>query len=435
MKIYEKILSNEPLLFVPPTEDNMAVRQKIIDTTFSIVEEIEGLEKRKELEKIGLSKLHKILHAKSLPTLVKKLNDKLELEVFQWAERTCRKQMEFPDNFFLDHKIYFRINFPFIDALNGQKPKMQTDNTSEYVKQSFFDKVSSKFKKLFSLNKEHVSYDLISYNRSRPRTAWAHGPHIDTWYGHSYDAINFWWNITGVEKNNSMILYPDSHKKSFKFNPAHMYLHDDQKVPNPKELTLEEGALLLFDAELLHSTRLNTSDSTRFVVTIRVCPKQPTFSKKTQHSIYDVWHLSSNLRNGILKPQKVGTRVPDRNYQAWPAQTYKTKVIQKKFEDLPVHLGNINEFKEPTLVKLLNKEVLIVHDETGYFAVGSRCPHVGAPLAAGVVSPGKIQCPAHGVEFCLKTGTSECSKLKILTYPITLNNDSLLLEVSTQEPT
>src|SRR5258708_38032736 len=29
------------------------------------------------------------------------------------------------------------------------------------------------------------AYDLKAYNRNLPKAAWIHGPHNDTWYGHS----------------------------------------------------------------------------------------------------------------------------------------------------------------------------------------------------------------------------------------------------------
>jgi len=48
--------------------------------------------------------------------------------------------------------------------------------------------------------------------------------------------------------------------------------------------------------------------------------------------------------------------------------------------------------------------VLIARVDGGFYAIGAKCSHYGAPLAEGLVVGGTVRCPWHHARFCLKTG-------------------------------
>ena len=100
-----------------------------------------------------------------------------------------------------------------------------------------------------------------------------------------------------------MIIFPNSHKKSFPFEKENMYLARGVRTPAPRSLAMQDGELALFDAELLHGTRLNTSIETRFVITLRVNENLPTFSEDTTHAIYDLWRSSEDVDRGELSAE------------------------------------------------------------------------------------------------------------------------------------
>ena len=69
---------------------------------------------------------------------------------------------------------------------------------------------------------------------------------------------------------------------------------------------------------------------------------------------------------------------------------------------------HINEFdsKHQVVAKLNSNEVLLLKSHEEYFALASKCPHLGMGLKGGKVDhAGKaITCPWHDSQFCMKTG-------------------------------
>ncbi|XP_074778747.1 apoptosis-inducing factor 3-like [Athene noctua] len=51
--------------------------------------------------------------------------------------------------------------------------------------------------------------------------------------------------------------------------------------------------------------------------------------------------------------------------------------------------------------------VLLVRNRKEFSALGSRCPHYGAPLSKGVLKGERLRCPWHGACFNIKTGDIE----------------------------
>ena len=47
-----------------------------------------------------------------------------------------------------------------------------------------------------------IAYNARSYHGDLPTLARSHGPHIDTWYGHSFDGFNVWLSIDGVNADH-----------------------------------------------------------------------------------------------------------------------------------------------------------------------------------------------------------------------------------------
>ena len=61
---------------------------------------------------------------------------------------------------------------------------------------------------------------------------------MDTWYGHSYDGINLWWSIDGVNEDNTIILYPEMFGRALKYDPVSMYIAPGVSLPRPHKIAM-----------------------------------------------------------------------------------------------------------------------------------------------------------------------------------------------------
>jgi len=98
------------------------------------------------------------------------------------------------------------------------------------------------------------------------------------------------------------------------------------------------------------------------------------------------------------------------------------------------------------VVKTENGPVLVVNHDGGFYAVGSKCPHLNLSIKRGKLTPeGAIVCPFHRSAFDLKTGKptdwtpfpplvgpllGKVSTEKSLpTYPIKIEDGSIWVDI------
>ena len=78
--------------------------------------------------------------------------------------------------------------------------------------------------------------------------------------------------------------------------------------------------------------------------------------------------------------------------------------------------------------------VAVVRDQDGtVYAINDTCSHAEVSLSEGEVSDGTIECWLHGSCFDLRTGrpTSLPAIRPVPVYPVTLDGDAVLVDVST----
>ncbi len=60
---------------------------------------------------------------------------------------------------------------------------------------------------------------------------------------------------------------------------------------------------------------------------------------------------------------------------------------------------------EREVVEVEGKSILLIRHRGEVYAIGARCPHMGAPLKNGrIADDGSIVCPLHRSAFDLRTG-------------------------------
>jgi nitrite reductase/ring-hydroxylating ferredoxin subunit len=206
-----------------------------------------------------------------------------------------------------------------------------------------------------------------------------------------------------------------------------MYASYKVKLDNYLRVQLNRGENFIFDPELLHATRINSSKHTRVAITLRVSPIEPVFSLNVNHDIYDEWISSENIKQGKLTPIRVHNRIEIEDYpETLPSNDInQVNLAPLTFDDLK-NLQSLDrktfEVEDEEIFQLLLKDgqYLGVWLNSEMFVFPSHCPHIGASLAMGAINNAEkaIKCPGHGLEFSLVNGASSCSNLKIKTQSI-----------------
>jgi NAD(P)H-dependent nitrite reductase small subunit len=63
-------------------------------------------------------------------------------------------------------------------------------------------------------------------------------------------------------------------------------------------------------------------------------------------------------------------------------------------------------------------------------AIDNECPHVGAPLAEGTVSDGRVACALHGWKFDLATGACSTNpNCAVQVFPTRVADDRIEIEI------
>ncbi len=61
------------------------------------------------------------------------------------------------------------------------------------------------------------------------------------------------------------------------------------------------------------------------------------------------------------------------------------------------------------------------------FATQERCPHLGGPLADGLIDQGAVICPLHDRTYDLRTGAGLNTECSLRTYPARVDPDGAII--------
>ena len=255
-----------------------------LNTIFEELEVISNYQTRKNVEKDGLDFIHKHFPVEYLPFLQFSLEKKLKNILYKQIYKIVKSELKIKKNFLIDKTLNFRFHYPFklekksrlnrevyrcLDLKNYHEPDKEFENAILKSKNYIKDKSD--------LTK-------IKYFGNVNASAHHHSPHRDTWFAHSTEGLNFWWAISNVNKQNGLILYQDIYRYNLKHTKQPSYVLDQYKLGKPVVPELNQGDLLLFDPEILHASRIDTSNKSRTVFSGRINFGKPKFYKKT----YDI---------------------------------------------------------------------------------------------------------------------------------------------------
>jgi nitrite reductase/ring-hydroxylating ferredoxin subunit len=406
---------------------------KIVQSLLEGIQKIEGKKCRQKVESAGLSQLHKYFPVEKVLLLENHLLHRMRNDLYYWTFRVGREDLGLEHTFFVDHLIMIRIHYPFLVARQAKTVLRPPYPAAEKLKLilaacknfrlffNLFDRV-----KRNKLARWQSSYDPEGYHRQLPTPARSHGPHIDTWYGHSYSGVNLWWSIDGVNEDNTVILYPDLFGQSVAYDPTSMYVKSGVPLTKPHKMVLEPGQLLVFNPEILHSTQVNISDSTRIAIGTRLNPNEPRFNKEAPFN-FEHWHSSDDLARRRFSSIRL---FPAKEYSGDPPvveksatrteMTVRMSCSEKLINNEPVavcrstdlHLG------QKIAIDFKNAKVLLYRGGGMLRALSRICPHLGIDLADGYHDDKQVFCPGHGIAYSFEDGSSRCEAFALHRYEV-----------------
>lgn len=83
------------------------------------------------------------------------------------------------------------------------------------------------------------------------------------------------------------------------------------------------------------------------------------------------------------------------------------------------------------LVRIDGHSLLLFNLDGAVHAIADSCPHAGAWLGSGKLNGGFLRCPAHGMEFDLRTGCMRgAGGLTVRRYPVQVEGDSVSVDLA-----
>ncbi len=83
------------------------------------------------------------------------------------------------------------------------------------------------------------------------------------------------------------------------------------------------------------------------------------------------------------------------------------------------------------LVRTDGHSLLLFNVDGRVHAIADSCPHAGAWLGSGKLNGCFLRCPAHGLEFDLRTGCARSGQdLAVRAYPVRVEGDAVSVDLA-----
>lgn len=351
--------------------------QTLVELSHAVIEEVAGKERSNAVRERGFEAIHDILTASELMIVADAIQRRLERFIPGIAHNLVEDVLGHESDFHYEQHPNVRFHVPF-DRWQMDKKKYQT-----YAKDHGEGKLSP------------------------------HDPHRDQWYRCPENAVNIWIAIGRVERGNGMSLYPDVYKRQV-LRTAKGSIEHHQRLGRRVNFSLEPDDALIFHGAHLHSSELNRTAQTRYVVSFRLTLSRPRVSAFSNHRYYWSRHDKGPLGKGLGFGEKVL-----RNLTLVPRDTQHAESPLPITPDLCVREdGNTIRFSAdavpPATLVPLPKRLCAARIDGTVVVFLRTCPHAAADLAMGSLQGAELTCPEHNVPFDLRTGQSPCRSLAAL---------------------
>jgi nitrite reductase/ring-hydroxylating ferredoxin subunit len=417
---------------------------KILAAFLQGIEALAGKLCRDAVARDGLKTMHRHFPIAKIRRLEAHLMKALKDDLYYWSYRVGADTLGLPDPFYVVHLIVFRIHYPYLVARAAgdieDAPAQWSDRlrlgTAALRDWTMFGDYWVKLTKGNSGAGRPFVFDPMAYHGAIPLPARSHGPHIDTWYGHSYDGINLWLSIDGVNRDNTVILYPEMFGRPVACDPVSMYVAPGVALPAPEKIDLEPGELLVFNPECLHATQVNISDETRVALTTRINPGPPRYAADAPFH-FEHWYASEDLKRRKFSAVKMFGAASHRGEPSVATRppfvdprTLRRRTDARLEPGIPVAVCKSAELPKGSklAIDFANAKVILWRRGDEIRAFARRCPHLGVDIADGSHDTTQIFCPGHGIAFSLADGTSTCSAFRLRPFVAYEKDGSIYVE-------
>ena len=403
---------------------------------YGLINDVAGKNIMQKIKSDGLDKMHLYFSVDYVPfleaALKKKFNETMYKQIFYVGKNNLFLNKK--NVFYIDKGINYRIIYPFrVSVKSRLKRKVyRLLNLENFLNPETEILNAQKNKNKYKLTKADINK--LRYFKNLPYPSCGHGPHRDTWFGHTFDSLNLWWSIAGVNTKTGMTIYPDVNNHELDHIPDPSYVLPNQYLGKPKTIGLKDGNLLIFDPEILHGTKLNTSNQTRIVFSGRINRIKPSFYNRKGAPEFAHWLLSEDVEkdqfnkthyffrkdNSIVKPKR----------QKLNKSKYLEIKINKKFKNqLRFKLIKKTALNKKKFYKIKFKNIILcmffLKNDVRVFNI--KCPHLQIDLSDGYFNKNHVICPGHQLTFNLRNGKSTCNNFKIKLYKVKIENNYLFL--------
>jgi nitrite reductase/ring-hydroxylating ferredoxin subunit len=406
-------------------EGTELLHRRVITSIVDAVAEIKGQAAANQLRSAGVEMLHAAIDPLDIGPLRDRVLEPLRNDLLRTAVRVGRSVMEWPAEFYVDDYLILRISLPYEVAKHADR---RAENPG-------VGRVSpAKREALAARRVNDPLYDPRAYHRSQPPAAWAHGPHLDSWTGHSRDGVNVWWAICDVPAEAGVVLYPAVDGEALRCDRTSLYLRAGYALPPPTYVPLAAGEMLVFDPEMLHGTHLNVTNRTRIAVSLRLNAHKPAFDPDCFYA-REFWRRASDIEAGefddVLHLQREAN-LADRTTARQAAPRVVPTVV-----DVPVAEGSRFVAIGPSslvregqriVAALPDQRVMLGRRSGALFAVDANCPHYGLDLADGGARGTTVYCPGCAVGFDVITGRSAAPSLALTTFTVRERGGTIVLD-------
>lgn len=343
----------------------------------SCIERISGLATADAVRSEGLRHLHRHVPLDDIPRITEAFYTSRPCESAMWRMMVtvARDAMAVAEPFYVLREVFLRIVPPF---------GTYSDRPGYHARRRDVDA---------------LKYEFIS-----------HAPHRDSWAGEAVNLVNVWMALdeTPAAAGVTIIDGFDGVELPHLREPP-FYLSRDARVPVvPRTFELAPGDCVLFGADELHGTRLNTTEVTRVAVSGRIATDGPRYWPEFAAMNRDQWLRASDAARDDPEFETTNEAVVVTEASELQGEQHRCSPRQLRASsyDAWTDACAVGELSgdEGLAVRIGDREIALFRKGGDVTALDNVCPHLYYRLANGPQSGDMVMCPGHCLSFDLESG-------------------------------